>query len=110
MVGVNGRLWCVSTIILCGMPAPLCAQSESGGDAATVEISRPVPISMSPPAAFGQVIQAPAGPPPTPRHTGIKALVKGLFVDFKYVPSRENLMWAGIGGGLLAAKDMLLKK
>jgi membrane-associated phospholipid phosphatase len=29
--------------------------------------------------------------------------VKGLIVDFKYLPSRENLMWAGIGGGLALA-------
>jgi hypothetical protein len=52
---------------------------------------------------FEQVIQQPAGPPPTPRHTGIKALVTGLIIDFKYLPSRENLMWAGIGGGLALA-------
>jgi membrane-associated phospholipid phosphatase len=49
------------------------------------------------------VIPQPAGPPPTPRHTGIKALVKGLIVDFKYLPSRENLFWAGVGGGLALA-------
>jgi len=52
------------------------------------------------PAFFGQVIQQPAGPPPTPRHTGIEAMVKGLIVDFKYLPSRENLLWAGVGGAL----------
>jgi membrane-associated phospholipid phosphatase len=51
----------------------------------------------------GLAIQQPAGAPPTPRHTGIKALVKGLVVDFKHLPSRENLMWLGIGGGLALA-------
>jgi membrane-associated phospholipid phosphatase len=44
--------------------------------------------------------QQPAGPPPTPRHTGIKALAKHLVTNFKYLPSTENLLWAGAGGGL----------
>ena len=30
-------------------------------------------------------------------------MVKGLVIDFKYLPSKENLMWAGIGGGLALA-------
>jgi|SRR5262245_4372702 len=50
-----------------------------------------------------QVIQQPAGPPPTPRHTGIKAMVKGLAKDVTYLPSKENLFWAGVGGGLALA-------
>jgi membrane-associated phospholipid phosphatase len=44
--------------------------------------------------------QQPAGPPPTPRHTGIKAMTKHLVTNFKYLPSMENLYWAGAGGGL----------
>src|SRR4029453_10126919 len=60
-------------------------------------------VVFAPAVDFDQVIQPPAGPPPTPRHTGIKALVKGLIIDFKYLPSRENLMWAGVGGGLALA-------
>ena len=47
--------------------------------------------------------QQPAGPPPTPRHTGIKALAKHLVTNFKYLPSTENLLWAGAGGGLALA-------
>jgi PAP2 superfamily protein len=50
-----------------------------------------------------QVIQKPAGPPPTPRHTGIKAMVKDLGRDFRHLPSRENLFWTGVGGGLALA-------
>jgi len=50
-----------------------------------------------------QVVQKPAGPPPTPRHTGVKALVKDLVDDVKHLPSKENLMWVGIGGGLALA-------
>src|SRR5215510_1907740 len=44
--------------------------------------------------------QQPAGPPPTPRHTGIKTMAKHLVTNFKYLPSTENLFWAGLGGGL----------
>jgi len=58
---------------------------------------------FTPTVDFEQVIQQPAGPPPTPRHTGIKALAKGIIINFKYLPSRENLMWAGVGGGLALA-------
>src|SRR3954468_14403369 len=47
--------------------------------------------------------QQPAGPPPTPRYTGIKALTKHLVTNFKYLPSMENLYWAGAGGGLALA-------
>lgn len=47
--------------------------------------------------------QQPAGPPPTPRHTGIKAMTKHLFTNFKYLPVMENVYWAGAGGGLALA-------
>lgn len=48
-------------------------------------------------------VAKPEGPPPTPAHTGIKAMAKGLITDFAHLPSTENLMWAGIGGGLALA-------
>ena len=51
----------------------------------------------------GQVVSQPAGPAPTPRHTGVKALVKDLVEDVKHLPSTENLFWAGLGGGLALA-------
>ncbi|MEO7134776.1 MAG: phosphatase PAP2 family protein [Vicinamibacterales bacterium] len=41
------------------------------------------------------------GPPPTPRHTGIKAMIKQLGPDLKQLPSKENLYWA-LGGGAAA--------
>lgn len=50
-----------------------------------------------------QVIGQPAGPAPTPRHTGVKALFKDLVQDVKHLPSKENLFWAGVGGGLALA-------
>src|SRR6266850_8267742 len=61
--------------------------------------------SASPtPALLGrQVVGQPAGPPPTPRHTGIKAMLKGLVTDVKNLPSRENLFWVGVGSGLALA-------
>jgi membrane-associated phospholipid phosphatase len=56
--------------------------------------------SLDTEALFGQ---QPAGPPPTPVHTGIKAMTKHLITNFKYLPSMENLYWAGAGGGLALA-------
>src|SRR5262249_40575659 len=31
----------------------------------------------------------PAGPPPTPRHTGVHQLLRDLVEDFKHLPSKE---------------------
>lgn len=63
-------------------------------------------FSTSALAAYGAdalVEQQPAGPPPTPRHTGIKAMAKHLVTNFKYLPSKENLYWASAGGVLALA-------
>src|SRR5438552_9089860 len=79
------------TFVIGTMASPLRGQTDS-------EPSR-VPTSFD----FSQVIQQPAGPPPTPRHTGIKAMLKELVVDVKELPSRENLLWVGIGSGLALA-------
>jgi membrane-associated phospholipid phosphatase len=54
-------------------------------------------------AGSEQVLTPPAGPPPTPRHTGIKAMVKDLAGDVTHLPSRENLFWVGVGAGLALA-------
>jgi membrane-associated phospholipid phosphatase len=40
----------------------------------------------------------PAGPAPTPEHTGIKALVSDLFDDVEHLPASENIGWAAFGG------------
>lgn len=54
--------------------------------------------------AAGQ-IKTPTPAPPIPEHTGIKAMVRELGVDFRHLPSTENLMWVGIGtGGAFAVK------
>jgi hypothetical protein len=56
------------------------------------------------------VAQAPQDPndpqakePPTPPHTGIRALFRNLAEDVKHLPSKQNLLLTGIGGGLAAA-------
>lgn len=60
--------------------------------------------------ATAQSIQDPAGPPPTPRHTGIVATLKNIVHDFGHVPSKQNLLIAGIGGGLALAAHPLDSK
>jgi len=40
----------------------------------------------------------PAGPAPTPKHTGVKALFRNLAGDVAHLPSKENALWAGVGG------------
>jgi membrane-associated phospholipid phosphatase len=51
----------------------------------------------------GQVVQKPAGPPPTPAHTGVRAMLKGLIGDFGALPSKENLFIAAVGGAAALA-------
>src|SRR4051812_31141862 len=46
------------------------------------------------PVVVDQVVQKPAGPAPTPRHTGVKAMAKDLVEDVKHLPSKENLFLA----------------
>lgn len=41
--------------------------------------------------------------PPTPPHTGIRALFINLVEDVKHLPAKQNLLLAGIGGGLAAS-------
>ena len=54
-------------------------------------------------AKWYDAIEQPAPAAPTPRHTGIKAMFKGLGEDFKHLPSKENLLWAGVGGAAALA-------
>jgi membrane-associated phospholipid phosphatase len=93
MRGLGYRGVIAAVFVVCGVVAPLRAQTDG---------EEPPPL-FAPTIHFGQVIPQPAGPPPTPRHTGIKAMLKGLVIDLKHLPSRENLFWAGVGGGLALA-------
>lgn len=46
--------------------------------------------------------KAEAKEPPTPPHTGVRALFRNLGEDYKHLPSRNNAYIALIGGGLAA--------
>src|SRR5690349_14316207 len=83
------------------------SQAQTSDPPATTEATPPLPLfgptslrSLETDPLFAQ---QPAGPAPTPRHTGIKALATHLVTNFKYLPSTENLFWAGAGGGLALA-------
>ena len=109
MRGLNCRCVVTAFFLACGVAVPLTAQTSADQPAAVESgpaspaLGRPDEIVFVPRIDFSQVIPQPAGPPPTPRHTGIKAMLTGIVIDVKHLPSKENLMWAGIGGGLALA-------
>ena len=94
MIRLNSRLIVGALCVICALPIPAAAQTEP------VAAQR---FLFAPSIDASQPIQQPAGPPATPRHTGIKAMLKELVVDVKNLPARENLMWVGIGSGLALA-------
>jgi hypothetical protein len=82
-------------------PAPIAIASENDAAAEPgVDMRRLEADAVGPST---QVIGQPAGPPPTPRHTGVKAMIKDLGSDFAHLPSKENLFWASVGGGAALA-------
>ena len=87
---------------------PIAAQTDTGPSSfmPPTLAGRLQPGSLPGPEALStedQVVQPPDGRPPTPRHTGMKAMVKELGHDLKALPSRENLFWVGVGSGLALA-------
>ena len=94
----------VAVIVLCAA-APLGAQTAVESPelalASPPDSGSGALLMRSPDAA--EAFQQPAGPAPTPRHTGVKALFKDLGSDLKRLPSKENLIWASVGGGLALA-------
>jgi membrane-associated phospholipid phosphatase len=96
---VNGGAFAAAMILLTCVSAH--AQTESAfPETDSVYIAA---VAESPRLDLAAAFQQPAGPPPTPRHTRIKAMAKELLVDVKLLPSKENLMWAVVGGGLALA-------
>jgi membrane-associated phospholipid phosphatase len=95
---IDRRSSAVVLLLLIGAARPVSAQTEN--DQSTAPASS---LSLLPVFDLGQGIPQPAGPPPTPRHTGIKALFKNLGQDVKELPSKENAIWAGVGGALALA-------
>jgi hypothetical protein len=88
------------------LPTETAASSPDSLAASTPQW--PVPEASTPVAyrasdGSGQVVGQPEGAAPTPRHTGIMAMVKGLGHDIVNLPSRENLLWVGIGTGVSLA-------
>jgi hypothetical protein len=64
-----------------------------------------VPSDPAPPAQTEQrapqdVKPEDADKPPTPAHTGVRAIFIGLKDDITHLPSKQNVMTAAIGGGL----------
>lgn len=67
-------------------------------------------VSNNPPVVAAEPAQAPAGSdapaeakePPTPPHTGLRALGRGLVGDVKHLPAKENLYLVLLGGALAA--------
>jgi hypothetical protein len=97
----------VLTLMACGPAASAAAQSGQIGAAPAIDVSPDASDVRATPAENGsaddQVVTKPAGPPPTPRHTGFKAMGRDLLKDFRHLPSKENLFWTGVGGGLALA-------
>jgi membrane-associated phospholipid phosphatase len=99
------------TVIILALTSMISASAVAGAQTtehpdavALFPVVSPVAQPLFTPDALDTAIaQQPAGPPPTPRHTGIKALATHLVTNFKYLPSKENLLWAGAGGGLALA-------
>ena len=82
----------VATTIACVLVSAPISRAQENGSAPEPANESSIPASQ------------PAGPPPTPLHTGLKELVKGIGRSFVQLPSKENLFWAiGGGAGALAA-------
>jgi len=104
---VRSACYVVSLVIPMLMAAPGRSQAQALEPGQTSETVRVEPrVALPSVASFeenGLFALQPAGAPPTPRHTGIKAMTKHLVTNFRYLPSMENLVWAGVGGGLALA-------
>src|SRR6476646_4561778 len=92
-------------VLFAVVAAPLAAQENAATDddqdaPAAAAASSPSSASSS---SFQVVQLPPKGPAPTPRHTGIMAMTRGLWVDVTNLPSRQNLFWVGVGAAGAAA-------
>src|SRR5262249_1394777 len=80
--------------------APVAAQETQPSQVAAQE-TQETQETQKPPDPQGQ--KAEAKEPPTPPHTGIRALAHNLIEDVKHLPSKQNLYLTLIGGSLAAA-------
>jgi hypothetical protein len=73
---------------------------------ATEPAQAPAPATQAPAptqAPAGSGAPAEAKEPPTPPHTGFRALGRGVIGDIKHLPAKENMYLALVGGALAAA-------
>jgi hypothetical protein len=80
----------------------LTAGLAAAPQAATTAQAPPEATPTQPPEAAPQQ-PAEAKKPPTPPHTGIRALFRNLGEDFTHLPSKDNLYVVLIGGAAAAA-------
>ena len=67
------------------------------------DVQAPGPAQDGPPQApkpAGSDAPAEEKEPPTPPHTGVRALFRGLVEDARHLPAKENAYLALLGGGL----------
>jgi membrane-associated phospholipid phosphatase len=89
----------IMTVIGAGALAPVAVHAQVLAPDPSKELVSDLAATVESPIAVAQ----PAGPIPTPEHTGLKALALDLFNDVKHLPATENLWWAVAGGaGALA--------
>jgi hypothetical protein len=108
MTRLKGRVFSSVIWVVFAAATPLHAQTDLDRSSSLIGMAFAAQEPRTKSAAtplfdFGQVVQQPAGPAPTPRHTGIKALFKDLVSDVAHLPSKENLLWVGVGSGLALA-------
>jgi len=99
------RSACVLLSLL-ALAAPLEAQTAPFGETLLTDrvLTALGDAPLVPRSSLGTpALSQPAGPPPTPPHTGVKALLKDLVDDFAHLPSKENLAWASAGGAIALA-------
>jgi hypothetical protein len=89
--GGGGRAhWSTVTLVL--------VLALAAGPAASAADQSDVPVPADP-----QEQKADAREPPTPAHTGIRALAGNLVEDIKHLPAKQNVYLAALGGGLAFA-------
>jgi hypothetical protein len=90
-------------LLVCAVPLNAAAQPTQPAPHQDRYLTNTEPAFAAPPADGSAGAQQPSGPPATPRHTGVKAMLKGLVSDVGHLPSKENLAWAAAGGGMALA-------
>jgi membrane-associated phospholipid phosphatase len=91
-------------VLLLGLAVPPAVDEPDGASVLvrSQEVQAPAPAQEPPHAPKPAGSDAPAEDkePPTPPHTGIRALFSGLVEDVRHLPSKPNGYLALLGGGL----------